>query len=312
VLAESGPLEVSQVKRVLILSAIGLGVLGLVAAYSDNTEQAKFSTRAENEADARKRKIEAEHKELGEHPWAGKYYEGDGLGVGVSLWIAPKSGFVFEWHGCLGVYDRNYGPVSVADKKLQLSFTFPNTREGFQGLSPELIPVSWGQRRYLVPPDRIVDFCNSVNAGNEPRKGIYGLHLLRRGDEKKSVQGWPNIPREFDRYLLKQAISTEIVAVGAVQTRPSAADWKFKDTRVTLKGGEDLGLRKGMELHVTAPDDVVESISVREVKEHTSEGVMTGIGVETPNPKVGWKLSTQPRWARPGQTADNAGKPGGQ
>jgi len=281
-------------RRTAIVGAVCLVPLCLVVTYAAIRDKAKFSTQAENEARARKGKIQAEIKELGEHPWAGEYYEGDGLGVGISLTLAPKSGFVFEWHGCMGVYDRNYGGVSFGDDRVRLSFTFPNNREGFQGISPEFIPVSWGPRRYLIPPQKMIEFCNSVNANDEPRHDIHGLHLIRWGDEKKPVQGWPTVPAEFERYLLKKPIATEIVAVGTPNLRPSLADWKFKDTPVTLKGGKDIGLRPGMEMHVTTPDRVFESILVGAVKDHTAEGMMTGIGEESVGPKVGWKLSTQP------------------
>jgi hypothetical protein len=71
--------------------------------------------------------------------------------VNTTLSIAPKAGFVFEWHGCMGLYDRNYGSVTWTNNRLELSFKFKNDRQGFQGLANELVPVSWGKRRYLVP-----------------------------------------------------------------------------------------------------------------------------------------------------------------
>src|ERR1700730_15103618 len=98
-------------RRTAIIGAVCLVTICLVVTYAAIRDKAKFSTQAENEARARKGKIQAEIKGLGEHPWAGEYYEGDGLGVGISLSLAPESGFVFEWHGCMGVYDRNYGEL---------------------------------------------------------------------------------------------------------------------------------------------------------------------------------------------------------
>jgi hypothetical protein len=60
-----------------------------------------------------------ELKTLKAHAWAGKYHYGDGLGVNVDLSLAPKSGFVFTWHGCLGLYDLNYGGVEEADGRIR-------------------------------------------------------------------------------------------------------------------------------------------------------------------------------------------------
>jgi hypothetical protein len=102
----------------------------------------KQSQNAEQAAKSLRITIQDEIAALGNHEWAGEYYEGDGLGVNVSLILAPKSGYVFEWHGCLGLYDRNYGAVTLKDRRIRLSFTFPNKREGFQGIAEEFILFS--------------------------------------------------------------------------------------------------------------------------------------------------------------------------
>jgi hypothetical protein len=196
----------------------------------------------------------------------------------------------------LGLYDRNYGAVTSDKGKLRLSFTFPNKRKGFQGIAEELIPIAWGDRKYLVPSDDIVGFCNKVNDGSGPRKGVHGSHLLRRGDEEKEVTGFPNVPEEFKAYLLARPIEAEIIGVGKYTTHPSVCDWKFKETPVTLNCGKNKGLLTGMELHVIQPDDIVESVVVKEVGEEQSEAVMTQIGEEEAGPQIGWKLSTRCRW----------------
>jgi hypothetical protein len=287
----------------VVVGSVCLAVLGVVWAHPEMLPQDKFSQSAEDEAKTRGSYIQAEIAAGRAPDWAGRYYMGDGLGVGVSLSLAGQAGFVFEWHGCMGVYDRNYGPVTVKDHTILLSCTFPNEERGFKGIATELIPISWGSRKYVIPPNDLVKFCNSVNSGDEPRNDIHGFHLLRQGDEKKPVQGWPAVPAEFEHYLLKKSIDTEIVAVGTPRLRPSIVDWKFKDTPVTLKGGKDIGLRPGMELHVVSKDTsdsiVIGTILVGVVDDHTSQGLMTGIGEESQGPKVGWKLSTKWRDAGP-------------
>src|SRR5438128_6024543 len=194
---------------------IGLALLVASWAAAADSDQAKQSRAAERTAKSMRKKILAEVKRLAEHEWAGEYYAGDGLGVNTSLSIAPKSGFVFEWHGCLGLYDRNYGAVVSTNNRLRLSFTFENQQKGFQGIAPELIPVRWGDRRYLVPADDVVGFCNRVNDGSEPRDGAHGFFLLRKDDEKKQVAGSPKVPKEFEPYLLSEPIVAEIVSVRA-------------------------------------------------------------------------------------------------
>src|SRR6267143_4128952 len=62
----------------------------------------KFSKKSEAASETKKKLINQELDILKAHPWAGKYYYGDGLGVNVHLSLAPKSGFVFTWNGCPG------------------------------------------------------------------------------------------------------------------------------------------------------------------------------------------------------------------
>lgn len=275
---------------------MSLVLLSVSVAVAADLEQAKYSASAERTAKIRRQAILAEIKKLADHKWAGEYYAGDGLGVNTSVLIAPHSGYVFEWHGCLGLYDRNYGTASWTNDRIYLSFTFENERKGFQGIAPEFTPVSWGFRRYLIPTDDLVGFCNDINEGREPRNRSHGSYLLRRGDEKKPVTGSPKVPAEYKQYLLAKPIEATIIAVGPYTTRPSVVDWKFKDTPVTIDAGKQQGLRVGMELVVTRPSDTVESVRITRVEEVRAEAVMIQAGEEEPGPKIGWRLSTQAPW----------------
>ena len=279
--------------RTLLLLSLALLLMGNAAAA--DPEQAKFSKSAERATNAKRKKIQAEIARLRSHEWAGEYFAGDGLGMNTSLVIAPKAGYVFEWHGCLGLYDRNYGNVTNTNERIRLTFTFENQRKGLEGIAPELIVISWESRRYLVATDDVVKFCNSVNGGREPRNQIHGSYLLRQGDEEKAVTGFPKVPEKYEDYLLAKPIDATIVAVGSYTTRPMIDESRFKDTPVTLDVGTRQGLRVGMELAVTEPPHVWESVRVTKVDETRSEAIMTQIGEEEPGPRAGWRLSTRTR-----------------
>lgn len=137
--------------KLLIMSC---GSVLAMTVLAGNDWEIKSSREAEAEAGKRREAVQAELSTLTNHPWAGEYYEGDGLGVNVRLFIAPKSGYVFEWRGCLGLYDRNFGAVTVANGRLRLSFAYPNKREGFKGIAEQLVPIRWGERAYLVRPTK--------------------------------------------------------------------------------------------------------------------------------------------------------------
>lgn len=143
-----------------------------------------------------RRRINAENCEHENHPWAGDYFAGDGLGFKGSFVISPTLGFAFEFRGCLGLYDQNYGVVTYANDRLHLSFAFEHENNGLQCIAPVLIPVIWDSRRYLIPANDVVGFCNDINSGVEPRGAINGNYLLRRGDERKPVRALPQLPDE--------------------------------------------------------------------------------------------------------------------
>jgi len=265
-------------------------------ALAEQRDEAKYTDTAEKTAKELRDRIQAAANALTNHPWAGDYYYGDGMGVNVSLHLAPMAGYVFEWHGCLGLYDRNYGNVTETNGRIRLSFTFKNERKGFQGIAEELVPVPWGERRYLIPSDEIIDFCNKVNDGTEPRESNRGYFLLRRGDEKKMVSGFPSVPNDYRAYLLTKPILAEITGISSVTTRPSICEWNFKDTTVILNAGRNKGLLKGMEMLVTKPAHLVESVVITKVTEATAEAIMTQSDDEKYGPEKGWLLSTKCPW----------------
>jgi len=214
--------------------------------------------------------------------------------VNVDLALAPHSGFTFTWNGCLGLYDLNYGDISIENETITLNFAYPKEREGFQGIAPQLVPIRWGQRHYLIPVDRMVDFVNAINSGTEPSElwgGKSGSFLLKRGDERKAVDGRPNLPAEYLAYLLEKPVEATITSVGGTHVKDS---WRY--TSVTLNAGAIDGLKKGMELHVFSPTRTFATATIIRVSEHTADAMLeqfhTSDDPSTP-PVTNWKLSTK-------------------
>ena len=76
-------------------------------------------------------------------------------------------------------------------------------------------PVRWGERRYLVAEDRGIDFVNAIHHGFEPRDDSWGLFLLARGDEKKPVNGLPDLPASLLAWVRKQPLVLTVTHVDA-------------------------------------------------------------------------------------------------
>lgn len=241
--------------------------------------------RREQAAEAVRQLILAEIATLPpDHAWAGDYYYGDGLGANISVSLAPKAGFYFQWVGCMGLYARNYGPVEYRNGRLKFVFMLPNDPKSSHSIAGGLVPIAWGCRRYLITPTEMLEFCNEVNSGREPRKGIHGMYLLRRGDEARAADGLPTVPAEFAPYLLDRPIDAAIVAVGKTND---------KGTFVVLNRGEKHGLLPRMKLHVVDVDFGIPTAEVTQVDDGRSEALVERVFDDGSAPQIGWKLSTR-------------------
>ena len=146
--------------------------------------------------------------------WAGKYYEGDGLGANIQLSLSPDAGATVTWHGCMGLYGANHGAlVESPDGALRIDFVAPNEPDKFANFPSELVPVSWGERQYLIPPDKIPEFVSAINHGREPRKNVHGRFLLRDGDEARPVTGLPSLPTSIPAQVRHEPVEVEVESV---------------------------------------------------------------------------------------------------
>jgi hypothetical protein len=165
---------------------------------------------------------------------AGSYSLGDRLGFNKTLKILADGRFSSRASGCLGDYGRSLGHAKQADGLLVLSFSKGPEGEP-SGRSTEFLPILWGGRAYLISKGEILDFCNAVNQGSEPRDDAYGLIYLRADDWKKKVAGLPELPSEWQSYLLKAPVSGKVVEV-------------LPDGGARISLGSKDGIRQGMEL----------------------------------------------------------------
>jgi hypothetical protein len=266
----------------------------VTAQIEGQEREEKLSERSLSASEERETRIKEELAQSKDNEWAGEYHYGDELGVNVNLMIAPKSGFVFSWFGCMGLYDLNYGNVGWSDRKIKLLFEHPNKREGFQGIAPELIPVLWGERHYLIPSNEILEFTNAVNASFEPCTMFCSRFLLKRGDEKKKVSGQPDIPDEYRAYLLEKSIKSDVLSLGEsrIVTDKDDPESQFRVTKVLLKAGSAKGVLVGMEFHVYSPSRIAESAKVTKVEEQFSEAEIVQVGLDGAFPSTRWKFST--------------------
>ncbi|MCA9254402.1 MAG: hypothetical protein KDA33_02140 [Phycisphaerales bacterium] len=250
--------------------------------------------------DGRLLQIQNEIQSLSEeHPWAGEYYWGDGLGGNYSLAVAPRGGFAFRQTGCLGVYDQQSGALRLCeDGSLQLIFRISDSSTATETTREVvLIPVQWGRRCYLIERERILDFWAATRAGvTEPRREPHGRYYLRRGDERKPAKGAPTLPERLRNYGLVAPIHASVTEVIGSEVDVDKYGRRTLRTRVRIDAGASDGLLAGMVMELVEPKPrtpVLARIVVS--NEHMSEGVVdqriahedtTDVG----EPIAGWRL----------------------
>lgn len=281
--------------RHIALLPLLLASCSAIPPQEDTAAEDRFRERLEEhvsvEAKRRSGEITREVASIEGQSWAGSYYYGDGTGVNVSLDLAPKTGFVFRWNGCMGLYDQNYGAVEEKPGKLHLECELPNERKGFRGIATELVPVNWGKRHYLLRADGMMDFVNDVNAGSEPRGGAWGSHLLRRGDEALPVEGEPMLPAKWKGALLTSPLDGRVIGVRE-EPDTDDEDRNRGPVMVTLSIGSKRGVVEGMRFYIK-DQNRWEWGQATAVEADRCTVRLASYATKAPIPAEGWVLSTR-------------------
>jgi hypothetical protein len=247
-----------QIVRGTTEEAVALGLAFVTSGHlAERDEVSDQLIRAEEEsAEARRLRIQEEIDRIPTHHWAGAYRYGDGLGMNISLWVAPESGAVYTWHGCMGLYDVNHGEIkAVSGEGIEVSLAIDalhNWRVHEAGLPRPLLSarwlfVTWGKEVFLIPSAQMIPFCNAVNGGGSvrmfPRRGA----RTARGPDVRP-QGLPTVPTAYEPFLLSEPLVGTVsrcevpVEIG---TYVGGEPRKFL-IRATLDIGVEQGVLPGM------------------------------------------------------------------
>jgi len=238
--------------------------------------------------------------ELAEQPaeeWAGEYFEGDGLGENTTLYLAPRSGISATWFGCMGLYGANEGDIErVDDRTLAFHFNRPNESGRF-GMFPATVRVvRWGERRYLIPAERFIDFVNAINSGAEPGTDRYSGFLRRNGDESKPAIGSPDLPEEMLAQIRPKPLFVKVSSVQR-QAQYDAVGGPVCPFELTFDAPQGEVLAPGLKLSPVAVDMYE---SARVVATHGQEVIAKILFFDACDqvvqpPTVGMKLTTGSR-----------------
>jgi len=162
------------------------------------------------------------------------------------LHYVQSSGYAFQSNSCVSHY-RSSGEVAAEGSRFTLR---PESRSEPVTMpeQPLLVPIRWGERRYLVPVEEIGDFAADIGFGEEPRCGTRGRFFLREGDEKIVVSGLPELPPEWQGMLHAEAIDLQVTGFDLETTYRASVIGRSRTMKhtVRLNGGADRGVMVGM------------------------------------------------------------------
>ena len=214
--------------------------------------------------------------------WAGRYSYGDGLCRNYGLSLAPRAGFSFGSSGCLGLYAENWGSVRNENGELSLDCLYEQSDS--RRLFTRLVPIRWGGRSYLIPPDQIVAFCNDIKAGLEPRSNYRGDHFLRSEDWTIPVSGRPALPERYRFAWEAEPILGRISQIVEARVRVRGDQY---EARVRLDLGARDGAWLGLGLICTPVERVYLWATIEEVEEASSIASVR-LDADDPPLELGW------------------------
>lgn len=110
---------------------------------------------------------------------AGVYHQRAGRSLGWELSILTDGRYSRFYGYCTGTGNRESGYVHLRAGHCILLPAGPSSTT--PGGERDFVPVRWKDRRYLVPADRMQEFCYAITEGKEPRAqdGMSERFLLR-------------------------------------------------------------------------------------------------------------------------------------
>lgn len=139
---------------------------------------------------------------------AGDYYQGYSLGYNLNLSILPDGRYSYYWGTCTGIAEREAGEARNISGFLVLT---PTITSEVSRLAHVYVPVRWGLRTYLVPPETMSEFCDAIVDGEEPRTESNGNYYV--SNLLAHVRGKPALPPEWASLLDQHLLSGTVIEV---------------------------------------------------------------------------------------------------
>ena len=233
--------------------------------------------------------IKQETANLPADGWAGVYRAENGPTTTTHLAWSPTTGFMVWWENCSRPWQArvNYGAAQLINSFLRLTPQLSEDHPRAYATAPEYVPVKWGEQRFLIPSDRLINFSYAVNSTSS--RQIYSF-LVNLEDYQKPRSGLPNVPPEYRRYLRMRPLAATITGLRETDER-----WY---PRIILNIGRADGVVPQMNFYLSRPRNIYMLLEVTDVQEHSAEAFVIRATFKDGReaevvPQVGWRLTSR-------------------
>jgi hypothetical protein len=203
-------------------------------------------------------RIEHEIKFGGVPEWSGSYSFGRHDSRRID--IAPRNGIVIRhlgydsddevmcWHGDVAIDDDGLLSTTIAaSSAMQQSVESKEAMEDWRSIT--IVP--WDDLVFLVPTNRMVDFCNSVNDGwawkHRTDDAQFPCRRTSRGsnaDPKHTPL--PRVPESHRAHFLEHEVNARVIEARRIEPTRGGDIAMSRQTSAVIDAGADQGLRSGM------------------------------------------------------------------
>lgn len=178
-------------------------------------------------------------------PWAGKYIAGSHTGYTSVLEFAPTVGYLIETHAVRTTYETG-AIVETTNKGMTITRSARDV-EGTSGLvGDHFYFVKWGDRRYVVPRDRMTAFCNAYN-NDRLKDADLDLFWVNAEDVCKAGAGTPRVDEAYERMLLTAPIAATVIKTSSLEEDRVNSKLVLTTGDAVIDAGAAQGVRQGME-----------------------------------------------------------------
>lgn len=231
-----------------------------------------FTTFTTEDLTQGKRRLKSVRQFAPKNKWEGTYYSNTAIGDSKLLWSAEGGFFNFYFYHYLKRF--SYGTVTdsptfvvfVSEKPL-----IANSSKK-QAAKRTLIKVKFGEKHFLVPENRLQDFCDRAAGLSTDLQDFY-YYWTKEEDMRKEVFGLPILPPEY-KHLLRHPIESKIISIGKkkiIPNKQSTKEYNFDDIHypITLNAGKNKNIKIKMNFFV---EDLGEWIEITKVSQTKSIG----------------------------------------